>query len=75
MQRNYRLAVTLHTEVLVAKRVFWENLLHVNVTFDKLARCISRIETTTRAAERMYKQVRTACSSSATLGLLSTAAQ
>jgi hypothetical protein len=47
----------LHTDVLIAKRTFWETLLHHNVTFDKLARVILNIERSIRACERMYRQV------------------
>ncbi|KAL6757143.1 hypothetical protein V8C86DRAFT_1716601 [Haematococcus lacustris] len=56
-QRNYRLAVKLHTDALLAKRTFWETLLHANVTFDKLSNAVARIESTVRASDRMYKQV------------------
>ncbi|KAJ9530074.1 hypothetical protein QJQ45_023353, partial [Haematococcus lacustris] len=56
-QRNYRLAVKLHTDALLAKRTFWETLLHANVTFDKLSNAVARIESTVRASDRMYKQL------------------
>jgi hypothetical protein len=51
-----RLALQLHMDALVAKRTFWETLLHHTVTFNKMAQ--ARMETTVRASERMYKQVR-----------------
>jgi hypothetical protein len=56
-QRNYRVTVRVHMEALVAKRTFWETLLHNNVTFDKLADAVESIEKTVKAAEQTYKQV------------------
>ncbi|KAJ9529821.1 hypothetical protein QJQ45_022220 [Haematococcus lacustris] len=55
-QRGCRLAIHMHEDALLARRTFWETLLHANVTFDKLTRAVARIEVTVRAAERMYKQ-------------------
>jgi hypothetical protein len=52
-----RLVLRLHMDALIAKRTFWETLLHNNVTFDKLARATARIDSTVKASERMYKQV------------------
>ncbi len=42
----------------MAKKGFWETLLHNQVTFNKLADSVQRIEETVRAAEKMYRQVR-----------------
>ncbi len=53
-----RLAYHLHLEALIARRTFWETLLHSQVTFIKVARACKRIDQTVKAAERMYKQVR-----------------
>ena len=47
----------LHMDALLAKRGFWETLMHNNITFDKLAKAVQQIETSVRASERMYKQV------------------
>lgn len=58
LQRNFRLALRLHMDALIAKRLFWECLLHNNVTFARLSNAVARIESTVRAAERMYKQVK-----------------
>ncbi|KAL6757720.1 hypothetical protein V8C86DRAFT_1620236 [Haematococcus lacustris] len=63
-QRGCRLAIHMHEDALLARRTFWETLLHANVTFDKLTRAVARIEVTVRAAERMYKQVLSRHSSS-----------
>ncbi|GFH07292.1 uncharacterized protein HaLaN_02074, partial [Haematococcus lacustris] len=43
-QRGCRLAIHMHEDALLARRTFWETLLHANVTFDKLTRAVARIE-------------------------------
>ncbi len=53
-----RLALKLQVEALSARRVFWETLLHSRVTFRQMAHALERIETSVRACERMYRQVR-----------------
>ncbi|KAJ9529670.1 hypothetical protein QJQ45_014402 [Haematococcus lacustris] len=63
-QRGCRLAIMLHTEALLAKRTFWEALLHQTVTFDRVSRAVARIEVSVRAAERIYRQVLSRHSSS-----------
>ncbi|GFH11722.1 uncharacterized protein HaLaN_07268 [Haematococcus lacustris] len=45
-QRGCRLAIHMHEDALLARRTFWETLLHANVTFDKLTRAVARIEVT-----------------------------
>jgi Tfp pilus assembly protein PilF len=44
-------------DALIAKRTFWEALTHENVTFEKLAKAVFKIESTVKASERMYRQV------------------
>jgi hypothetical protein len=49
------LAVKVHREALLAMRGFWEVLMHSEVQFRTLARCIKTMDQSIRAADRVYK--------------------
>jgi hypothetical protein len=49
------LALKVHREALLAMRGFWETLMHNQVPFRTLARCIKTMDVSIRTADRVYK--------------------
>jgi hypothetical protein len=49
------LALKVHRDALLAMRSFWETLMHNQVPFRTLARCIKNMDVTIRTADRVYK--------------------
>jgi hypothetical protein len=49
------LAVRVHRDALLSMRGFWEVLMHSNVQFRTLARCIKHMDQSIKAADRVYK--------------------
>jgi hypothetical protein len=47
--------VKVHRDALLAMRAFWETLMHNQVPFRTLARCIKHMDVSIRSAERVYK--------------------
>jgi hypothetical protein len=51
------LAVRVHRDALLSMRGFWEVLMHSNVQFRTLARCIKHMDQSIKSADRVYKWV------------------
>ena len=54
-QRNYRLALKVHKDALLAMRAFWSLLLHSKVRFEALADAVNKVDTAIKDADRSYK--------------------